>query len=114
MTYTTIYSSKGTGFKGAQASTTTPRTKTLYIFGESTSHDLSKANEEIKSMGLSRRVVKSGQGKMNFRSEKPQKEMIKDIRKPPTPSESVPAPSVSKNKLLLQGKPPKIVKEENK
>ena len=58
MTYQTIYSSRGSGTPGRYGNTPgfrnypglalTPRTKTLYVFGESSTNQLDRANTEIK------------------------------------------------------------------
>ena len=59
MTYQTIYTSRGAGtpsrfgmntpgFKSYPGLAMTPRTKTLYVFGESATNELDRANTEIK------------------------------------------------------------------
>jgi len=59
MTYQTIYASRGVGtpsrygmntpgFRNYSGLAMTPRTKTLYVFGESATNELDKANTEIK------------------------------------------------------------------
>mmetsp|Transcript_14266 Transcript_14266/g.15952 ORF Transcript_14266/g.15952 Transcript_14266/m.15952 type:complete len:146 (-) Transcript_14266:8-445(-) len=58
MTYQTIYASRGAGtpsrygntpgFRSYPGLALTPRTKTLYVFGESATRELDRANTEIK------------------------------------------------------------------
>jgi hypothetical protein len=75
LTYSTIYSNRGVGgtpsrhgivtpgMRKLPMMAMTPRTKTLYVFGESQTYKLSEASKEIRESSL---LIKKGGSKLSF------------------------------------------------